>query len=113
MDQAPDLDSIFAALSDPTRRAVLLRLRAGEATVGELAEPFALSQPAISKHLKALAKAGLVERSRQAQRRPCRLAAAPLLEASRWLSAFLPSGEEPPGKKKKKKKRGKKDKKRS
>jgi DNA-binding transcriptional ArsR family regulator len=82
------LDATFAALSDPTRRAILQRLALGEASVGELAEPFALSQPAISKHLKVLERAGLVARGRDAQRRPCRLTAAPLSGAHRWLSSY-------------------------
>jgi DNA-binding transcriptional ArsR family regulator len=82
------LDATFAALSDPTRRAILQRLALGEASVAELAEPFALSQPAISKHLKVLERAGLVARGRDAQRRPCRLTAAPLGGAHRWLSSY-------------------------
>ena len=79
------LDQTFAALADPTRRAILSRLAAGEASVLELAEPFAMTQPAISKHLKVLERAGLVTRSRDAQRRPRRLEAGPLAEASEWL----------------------------
>ncbi|MGR4865310.1 ArsR/SmtB family transcription factor [Caulobacter sp. LARHSG274] len=82
------LDAIFAALADPTRRAILARLAAGEASVGELATPFAMSQPAISKHLKVLEKAGLVSRGRDAQRRPVRVEAAPLAEANAWLEAY-------------------------
>lgn len=82
------LDATFAALADPTRRAILARLATGEATVTELAEPFAMSQPAISKHLKVLERAGLVERGRDAQRRPCRLAAQPLAAASAWLEGY-------------------------
>lgn len=81
------LDATFAALADPTRRAILGRLRVGEATVTELAEPFAMSQPAISKHLKVLERAGLIERGRDAQRRPCRLRTGPLKEATDWLLA--------------------------
>lgn len=82
------LDATFAALADPTRRAILARLTLGEASVRELAKPFAMSQPAISKHLKVLEKAGLVSRGRDAQRRPCRLEAAPLAEADGWLDAY-------------------------
>jgi DNA-binding transcriptional ArsR family regulator len=84
----PDLDATFAALADPTRRAILARLAAGEASVTELAEPFAMSQPAISKHLKVLERAGLITRRRDAQRRPCRLKARPLADASGWLEAY-------------------------
>ena len=85
----PDrLSSTFAALADPTRRAILARLASGEASVTELAEPFAMTQPAISKHLKVLERAGLISRERQAQRRPSRLAAAPLAEASEWLARY-------------------------
>ena len=75
------LDATFSALADPTRRAILARLALGEASVNELAEPFEMSQPAISKHLKVLEKAGLVSRGRDAQRRPVRLEAQPLAEA--------------------------------
>ncbi|WP_425564054.1 ArsR/SmtB family transcription factor [Nonomuraea longicatena] len=82
------LDATFAALADPTRRAILARLRHGEATPTELAEPFAMSQPAISKHLRVLERAGLITRGRDAQRRPCRLRAAPLEEATDWLAAY-------------------------
>ena len=82
------LDATFAALSDPTRRAILARLAEGEATVNELVAPFSLSQPAISKHLKVLEKAGLISRGRDAQRRPCRIEAAPLAEANRWLEDY-------------------------
>ena len=78
----------FAALADPTRRAILARLALGEASVMELAEPFAMSQPAISKHLKVLERAGLISRSRDAQRRPCRLEARPLAEATEWLEKY-------------------------
>jgi len=85
----PDhLDATFAALADPTRRAILARLTAGEASVMELAEPFAMSQPAISKHLKVLERAGLISRGRDAQRRPCRLEAEPLAEATEWLEGY-------------------------
>ncbi|MFI6394511.1 ArsR/SmtB family transcription factor [Nonomuraea sp. NPDC050547] len=88
LDSYEHLDATFAALADPTRRAILARLRAGEATVGELAEPFAMSQPAISKHLKVLERAGLISRGRDAQRRPCRLEARPLKEATDWLANY-------------------------
>jgi DNA-binding transcriptional ArsR family regulator len=86
--QARQLDITFAALADPTRRAILARLVEGEASVQELAEPFAMSQPAISKHLKVLERAGLVSRGRDAQRRPCRLEAQPLAEANEWLERY-------------------------
>jgi DNA-binding transcriptional ArsR family regulator len=82
------LDATFAALADPTRRAILARLARGEASVKELAEPFAMSQPAISKHLKVLERAGLVERGRDAQRRPCRLVAGPMRAATEWLGGY-------------------------
>lgn len=82
------LDATFAALADPTRRAILTRLAAGEASVGELAQPFAMSQPAISKHLKVLERAGLVTRGKDAQRRPVRLEAAPLAQANSWLEEY-------------------------
>ena len=82
------LDVTFAALADPTRRAILARLAAGEASVHELAAPFAMSQPAISKHLKVLERAGLISRGRDAQRRPCRIEAQPLAEASAWLERY-------------------------
>src|SRR5579871_726978 len=88
MDNFGDLNAVFAALADPTRRAILARLAAGEATVMELAEPFAISQPAISKHLKVLERAGLISRGRDAQRRPCRLRAQPLAEAAGWLEGY-------------------------
>src|ERR1700685_1764160 len=80
-----DLDTTFAALAAPTRRAILARLAKGEASVTDLAEPFAMSQPAISKHLKVLERAGLVSRGQDAQRRPRRLEARPLRDATRWL----------------------------
>src|SRR6201999_711677 len=86
--QTDPLDAVFAALADPTRRAILARLASGEATVIELAEPFAMSQPAISKHLKVLERAGLISRGRDAQRRPCRLEAQPLAEANQWLERY-------------------------
>ena len=82
------LDVTFAALADPTRRAILARLMAGEASVMELAEPFAMSQPSISKHLKVLEGAGLISRGRDKQRRPCRLEAKPLAEANEWLEGY-------------------------
>jgi len=82
------LDATFAALADPTRRAILARLASGDASVMELAEPFAMSQPAISKHLKVLERAGLVSRSKEAQRRPRRLEAKPLAEATKWLERY-------------------------
>jgi DNA-binding transcriptional ArsR family regulator len=82
------LDSTFAALADPTRRAILARLAAGEASVTELARPFAISQPAISRHLKVLERAGLVSRGRDAQRRPRRIEPKPLAEATRWLEGY-------------------------
>jgi DNA-binding transcriptional ArsR family regulator len=85
---AERLDSTFAALADPTRRAILARLARGEASVLELAEPFAMSQPAISKHLKVLERAGLITRGRDAQRRPCRLEAVPMREATEWLERY-------------------------
>src|SRR6516164_3515045 len=82
------LDSTFAALADPTRRAILARLAQGEASVNELAEPFAMSQPAVSKHLRVLQRAGLISRGRDAQRRPCRLEAKGLEDASQWLERY-------------------------
>jgi DNA-binding transcriptional ArsR family regulator len=82
------LDLTFAALADPTRRAILARLARGEATVMELASPFAISQPAISRHLKVLERAGLISRGRDAQRRPCRLEAAPLRAIDAWVERF-------------------------
>src|ERR1700674_3069491 len=85
----PDqLDTTFAALADPTRRAILARLATSEASVGELAEPFEMSQPAISKHLKVLERAGLISRGRDAQRRPRRLEAKPLAEATEWMEGY-------------------------
>src|ERR1700683_4769004 len=83
-----DLDATFAALADPTRRAILARLARGEASVTELAEPFSMSQPAISKHLKVLERAGLVSRGQDAQRRPRRLEARPRRDATRWLENY-------------------------
>ena len=82
------LDATFAALADPTRRAILARLALGEASVTELAAPFAMSQPAISKHLRVLERAGLIRRGRDAQRRPCRLEPRPLAAATAWLKRY-------------------------
>ena len=82
------LDATFAALADPTRRAILARLLSGEACVKELREPFAMTQAAISKHLKVLERAGLISRNRDAQRRPSQLVATPLEEASEWLEKY-------------------------
>jgi DNA-binding transcriptional ArsR family regulator len=82
------LDATFAALADPTRRAILARLASGEASVAELAAPFAMSQPAISKHLKVLERAGLIARGREAQWRPCRIDAAALKEVDDWLERY-------------------------
>ena len=82
------LSSTFAALADPTRRAILARLALGETSVTELAEPFDMSMPAISKHLKVLERAGLIERGRDAQRRPCRLVAAPLKEVAGFAEGY-------------------------
>jgi DNA-binding transcriptional ArsR family regulator len=85
----PDpLSATFSALADPTRRAILARLAQGEASVGQLAAPFSISQPAVSKHLKVLEQAGLVTRSRAAQSRPCKLNAARLREVSDWLETY-------------------------
>jgi DNA-binding transcriptional ArsR family regulator len=88
MNSLTNLDTTFAALADPTRRAILARLALGEASVTELAEPFAMSQPAISRHLKVLERAGLISRGRDAQRRPRRIEARPLAEATEWLEAY-------------------------
>ena len=82
------LDTIFAALADPTRRAIVARLASGQASVAELAEPFAMSQPAVSKHLKVLERAGLISRGRDAQRRPRRLEAKRLAEVTEWLERY-------------------------
>jgi DNA-binding transcriptional ArsR family regulator len=86
--KADQLDAVFAALSDPTRRAILARLQSGEASVAELAEPFAMTQPAISKHLRVLEAAGLVTREQDAQRRPRRLDARPLAVAASWMAGY-------------------------
>nr|MEA2799761.1 hypothetical protein [Phenylobacterium sp.] len=88
MTPSQRLDATFAALADPTRRAILARLATGEASVTALAEPFAMSQPAISKHLRVLERAGLISRGRDAQRRPSRMEAAPLVEASSWIERY-------------------------
>src|SRR5215213_11115151 len=93
MSQDP-LSTTFAALADPTRRAILARLADGEATVTELAAPFDLSLPAVSKHLKVLQRAGLIEQGRQAQWRPCRLKAAPLKDAAEWIDSYRKFWEE-------------------
>src|SRR5690242_14413874 len=85
---ADQLSTIFAALADPTRRAILARLAQGEASVKELAEPFAISPPAVTKHLKVLQRAGLISQGRQAQWRPCRLEAAPLKDVADWLEEY-------------------------
>ncbi|MBM3947981.1 MAG: winged helix-turn-helix transcriptional regulator [SAR202 cluster bacterium] len=93
MTTAP-LDATFAALADPTRRAILARLARGEASVTELARPFKVSLPAISKHLKVLERAGLIVRGREAQWRPCQLRAAPLKEAADWVEGYRSFWEE-------------------
>ena len=82
------LSSIFSALADPTRRAIVARLASGEASVGELSQPFQMSKPAISKHLKVLERAGLIAKSREAQWRLCRLEAAPLREVADWMEPY-------------------------
>jgi DNA-binding transcriptional ArsR family regulator len=87
-NRGPDLDAIFAALADPTRRAILSRLAAGEAPVKEIAIPFSMSQAAVSKHLKVLERAGLIEREIDKQRRPARLRAEPMAAAVDWLEEF-------------------------
>jgi DNA-binding transcriptional ArsR family regulator len=93
--QMPDsISSTFAALSDPTRRAILARLAVGETSVGELAAPFAMSLPAISRHLKVLERAGLISRGREAQWRPCRLKSQPLKQAADWLDEYRQFWEE-------------------
>ena len=88
------LSITFAAIADPTRRAILVRLAHGEANVKELAEPFRMTLPAITKHLKVLEKAGLIERSRSAQHRPCKLCATPLKEAASWIDHYRAFWEE-------------------
>ena len=82
------LSNTFAALADPTRRAILARLALGETSVNEIAEPFEMSLPAVTKHLKVLQRAGLISQSRQAQRRPCKLEAAPMLEVANYLETY-------------------------
>jgi DNA-binding transcriptional ArsR family regulator len=86
--QTQSLDAVFSALADPTRRAILARLSEGEASVSELAAPFAMSQPAISKHLRVLEKAGLIAKGRDAQRRPCRLQVDGLFLAEHWIETY-------------------------
>ncbi len=88
MQSRARLDAIFAALADPTRRAILARLASGERSVMELAQPFAMSQPAISKHLKVLERAGLISGGRDRQRRPRKLEPKPLAEATNWLERY-------------------------
>lgn len=90
VSQADPLNEIFQALADPTRRAILARLARGPASVTELAEPFDITGPGVSKHLKVLERAGLIERGRQAQWRPCRLTAAPLKDVAAWLEDYRP-----------------------
>lgn len=87
-DESRQLDAVFTALADPTRRAILAQLATGEASVNELAAPFGISQPAISKHLKVLERAGLVSSGRDAQRRPRRVEAKPLAQATEWLERY-------------------------
>lgn len=91
--KADQLSITFAALADPTRRAILSRLSEGEATVGELAAPHAMSLPSVSRHLKVLERAGLIVKGRSAQWRPCRLDAAPLVEADTWLAPYRDTAE--------------------
>lgn len=91
---ADRLSQTFSALSDPTRRAILARLSTGEASVGELAEPFEMSLPAVTKHLKVLERAGLISRGRRAQWRPCKLEAGPLREISDWVAEYRKFWEE-------------------
>src|SRR5271156_2693309 len=88
MNSSQRLDSAFSALADPTRRAILARLASGDASVTQLTEPFAMSQPAISRHLKVLERAGLISRGRDAQKRPCRLEAAGLRDIDRWIERY-------------------------
>ena len=94
IDQPDPLTATFAALADPTRRAILARLALGEATVTELAAPFDMSLPGISKHLKVLQRAGLIEQGRQAQWRPCRLQPAPLRSVADWVGQYRRHWEE-------------------
>ena len=94
VNYVPDpLSSTFSALSDPTRRAILARLSQGELSVKELSEPFSLAPPSVTKHLKVLERAGLITRSREAQKRPCRLESAPLREVDKWLDRYRRSWE--------------------
>ncbi|WP_342619368.1 metalloregulator ArsR/SmtB family transcription factor [Rhodoferax sp. GW822-FHT02A01] len=93
--QPPDtLSTTFAALADPTRRAILARLSQGEASVSDLSKPFSMSAPAVTKHLKVLQRAGLISQSRQAQWRPCKLQAKPLMEAADWVAQYRQHWEE-------------------
>jgi DNA-binding transcriptional ArsR family regulator len=92
--KADPLSSVFSALADPTRRAILARLAEGDATVGELARPFALSLPTVSRHLDVLEGARLIERERDAQRRICRLRGEPLMQAGEWLARYAAFWEE-------------------
>src|SRR5580765_4459321 len=94
MQQTDTLSATFAALADPTRRAILARLAQGEASVKDLAAPFEMSQPAISKHLRVLERAGLIEQGRQAQWRPRRLLAGPLRDVAAWVGAYRPHWDE-------------------
>src|ERR1700755_137338 len=94
MNVGENLDAAFSALADPTRRAILARLASGETTVNELAEPFDLALPTISKHLKVLESAGLISRTREAQFRPCKLELAPLKEVSDWVEVYRKLSEE-------------------
>jgi DNA-binding transcriptional ArsR family regulator len=94
MEQPDPLSATFAALADPTRRAILARLAKGEASVKDLSAPFEMSQPAISKHLRVLERAGLIEQGRQAQWRPRRLQAGPLREIAAWVGQYRPHWEE-------------------
>jgi DNA-binding transcriptional ArsR family regulator len=94
MPELDHLSATFAALADPTRRAILSRLAGGEASVKDLSEPFAMSQPAISKHLRVLERAGLIEQGKRAQWRPRRLRAAPLREVAEWIGQYRPHWEE-------------------
>jgi DNA-binding transcriptional ArsR family regulator len=94
MNTSEQLDATFSALSDPTRRAILARLTSGEATVMELAEPFAMTQPAISRHLKVLERAGLISQRQDAQRRPRRVEVRPIVEATNWLERYRQTLEE-------------------
>ena len=89
-----DLNTTLSALSDPTRRAILAELSLGERTVSELADPFEMTMPAVTKHLKVLERAGLIERRQEAQRRPCRLMAAPLKEVADWLEDYRKAWEQ-------------------